>query len=280
MNTNAPERSGEAPLLERFILRYYIYEGRSVPHALVMGAPPLPVEVKQGIRREFVVARTLGLVASTLQANGIISFPCKLVFKSYYERFLTQLRENPWIDCDPPTSGDRRSSIMENLYCSLVNRMALHRLFLEPGAKHAGTPFEVKQLLDMEAEMATGDMQSAILALGAYSHSFRSPTEYRVAQLLSSLVVTRLTREFREASRNSQNAADKAHFDKGPCDAGAWSYKQVAILDELCGNNESDETDRYKGPKWEDGATLRQALGSRYIPVIRAKPHAHMLWRR
>lgn len=267
MNTNAPERSGEAPLLERFILRYYIYEGRSVPHALVMGAPPLPVEVKQGIRREFVVARMLGLVASTLQANGIISFPCKLVFKSYYERFLKELRDNPWIDCDPPTSGDRRSSIMENLYCSLVNRMALHRLFLEPGAKHAGEPFAVEQLLDMEAEMATGDMQSAILALGAYSHSFRSPTEYRVAQLLSSLVITRLTREFREASRNSENAADKAHFDKGPCDAGAWSYKQVAILDELCGNNESDEKDRYKGPKWADGAAFRQALGSRYIPV-------------
>jgi hypothetical protein len=81
MNTNAPERSGDEPLLERFVLRYFIHGKRTVQHALMMGAPPPPPEVKKGIRREFALQRILGIIASKLQIDGILPFPCKLIFK-------------------------------------------------------------------------------------------------------------------------------------------------------------------------------------------------------
>lgn len=270
MNTNAPERSGEAPLLERFILRYFIYGPRAVQHALVMGAPPMAVEVKQGIRREFVIQRILSTIASKLQSDGILSFPCKLVFKSYYDRFLHQMRENPWIDCDPPTAGDRRSSIIENMYGFLVNRQVIHRLFIEPGAKFEGVPFEVDHLLEMEREMATGDMQTAILAIGAYSHSIRSPTEYRVADLLSSLVMTRLTREYAKcAAEAGLDAASREGFAGGPQSAAAWSPTQSKTLEGLLGNGAADEVDRFLGAKWPAvEASFRPLLRSRYIPVV------------
>jgi len=269
MNTNAPERSGEPPLLERFVLRYYIFGTRAAPHALVLGAPPPAPEVKKGIRREFLLNRILGLVLSKLQIDGVVSFPCKLVFKSYYERFLAELRKNPWIDCDPPTSGDRRSSIIENMYGFLVNRMAIHRLFVEQGAPYAGADFRVEQLLDAEREMATGDMQTAILAIGAYSHSFRSPTEYRVAELLSSLAMTRLVREYKKkASEEGLSLVHKAFYEAGPCGVMAWSPAQEAALEPFLGNKEMDEEDRYLGAKYKTlPAAPRALLGARYIPV-------------
>jgi len=103
------------------------------------------LQVKRRIRREFLLQRMLGIVVSKLQMDGIISFPCKLLFKSYFERFLEQLRANPWLDCDPPTGGDRRAFIIENMYSSFVNRSCIHRLFIEPGeASFAGKPFKVR----------------------------------------------------------------------------------------------------------------------------------------
>jgi hypothetical protein len=271
MNTNSPERSGEAPLLERFILRFYIFSQRAVPHALVMGAPTMPVEVKRGIRREFLIQRTLSTIVSKLQTDGILSFPSTLVFKSFYERFLAQLRDNPWIDCDPPTAGDRRSSIIENLYGFLVNRCVIQRLFVEPGAPHANKPFTVDLLLDLEREMATGDTQTAILAIGSYSHSFRSPTEYRVAALLTAAVVTRLKREYARCAAETPAGPKKDFFEAGPCHSGAWSPAQEASLTTVIGTNRSEEADRYLGPNWVVPTGHRPELGSRYVPIMEMK---------
>jgi len=252
MNTNAPERSGEPPLLERFIKRYFIFNQRFEPHALVKGAPPLPSEVKRGIRREFQLQHMLMSIVSKLQNDGIIAWPCTLVFKSYYERFMQELRVNPWLDCDPPSPADRRSSIIETLYTFFVVRQAVHRLFLAPDAKHAGTPFRVEQLLDMHEEMCTGDIQSAMLAIGTYSHDFRSPTEYRVADLIKSLVLVKLRREY------------AAEGKPAPASPAAWSRKGDEILEHLCGTD-PEERHKFKGDAPPSGE--RAAMGTRYIPV-------------
>jgi hypothetical protein len=272
MNTNAPERSGHPPLLNRFVPRYYIYGKRAVEHALVMGAPPQPPEVKAGIRREYVLQRMLGFITSKLQADGIISFPNKLVFKSYYERFLAQLRENPYLDFDPPTAGDRTSNIIENMFVFLVNRMAIQRLFIDPDGKHAGQPFRVDRLLDLEAEMATGDMQAAILALGSYSHAFRSPTEYRVASMLSQLVLAKLGREYnrRHASGEPSDTANgrDLFFAVAPKSALSWSPDQESDLAALLGLKKEEEEERFMGAAYP-GRTegVRELLGARYVPI-------------
>jgi hypothetical protein len=270
MNTNAPERSGHPPLLERFIPRYYMFGNRAVPHSLVTGAPPLAPEVKRSIRREFAMQRILVMMASKLQTDGVISFPCSLVFKSFYGLFLARMRLNPWLDCDPPTAGDRRSSIIEMLYSFYVNRLVIHRVFLEPGGQHFGKPFAIDQMLDMQPEMASGDVQSAILAIGAYSHSMRSPTEYRVAELMKTAILTKLRREFRkEAEKNDENSS---HYSNEPTDATAFSPHQELLLGELVGDTDAERAVKFLGDggldDWQALPKPRRRLGSRYVPVL------------
>jgi len=126
---------------------------------------------------------------------------------------------------------------------------------------------QVENLLALEPEMATGDMQAAILAIGAYGHSFRSPTELRVAELLSSTIVTRLSREFRRcAASEDEEDALRQRFEAGPVGALAWSREQEKTLEWLVGNNENDEEERFLGPAYEQRRGGR-LLGTRYVPV-------------
>jgi hypothetical protein len=169
------------------------------------------------------------------------------------------------------------------MYGFLVNRMAIHRLFIEPEGVHAGKPFRVENLLDLEREMATGDMQAAILAIGAYAHSFRSPTEYRVAELLSSLVMTRLAREYRKkAAEEGATLATRAFYEAGPRNVLAWSPAQEVSLEPFLGNKEADEEDRFLGAQWAaaQAAGVRPLLGARYVPitVLAWTAHAPTKW--
>ncbi len=270
MNTNAPERSGHSPLLERFICRYYMFGARAVPHTLVVGAEPLGPEVKTRIRKEFSLMRTLLMIASTLQTDGLLSFPCTLVFKSYYSQFLERLKKNPWLDCQAPNPGDRRSSIIEIMYGFLVTRLAIHRLFLEPGGKHHGRPFSIENMLDLQAEMASGDIQCAILAIGAYSHNFRSPTEYRVAELISSLLLKRLRREYKSEAAKQAEGAD--FFATEPEHVTAYSPHQESVLCDAVGDHDGDLAQKLLGDlgmeAWQQLPRPRLLLGSRYLPLM------------
>jgi len=223
MNTNARERDGHPPLLERFIPRYFTFCARAQPHALQTGAGSLAPDVKRSIRREFQLMNVLMLIAGKLQTDGIISFPCTLVFNSFYDRFLAELRLNPYLDTEPPTSKDRRSSIIELLYSFYVLRSAIHRLFLAPGGRHAGKPFDVEHMLDLQEEMCTGDVSAAVLAIGAYSHGFRSPTEYRCADLLAGVLMGKLTREFRARAATEADPLAKTYFSSPPRRFDAFS---------------------------------------------------------
>jgi len=196
MNTNAPERAGHQPLLDRFVCRYYMYRSRMVPHAIVIGAPPLPTDQQKAIRREFQVLHTLLMLTTKMQSDGVIHFPALQVFNSFYENFLLELRNNPFLDCDAMTAGDRRSTIITNNYCWVVTRAALFKLFLDPEGKYYQKPFSVDQLLDVDQYMGAGDIQTAMIAIGQYSHCFRSPTEYRVAELMRLHIVERLREEY------------------------------------------------------------------------------------
>ena len=233
MCTNAKERDGHPPLLERFIPRYYTFGTRAVPHALQTGGAPMPPDTKRAIRREFQVMRVLMLIASKLQTDGILSFPCTLVFKSFYERFLAQLRDNPWLDTEPPTAGDRRSSIIELLFSFQVTRQALHRTFIADGGLHFDKDFRVEQMLDLQREMCTGDTQTAVLSIGAYSHCFRSPTEYRVADLLAGVILTKLEREFKTRAAAEADPLARAFFVAGPRQFDAFSPDGARALSNL-----------------------------------------------
>ena len=204
MNTNSREKAGHPPLLERFISRFYLYKERAEKHAIIAGAPALSTETSIAIRHEFETARTLLLIASKLQNDGIIPFPSALVHKSFYECFLSELRLNPWLDCDPPTSGDRRSSIMETMHSFLVTRQAIHALFLDAGAKFSTAPFDIEQMLELQEHMCVGDIQTSMLVIGTYSHGFRSPTEYRCAELLNDVITLSLKTEYHKNRTNAR----------------------------------------------------------------------------
>ena len=202
MNTNAREKAGHPPLLDRFISRFYLYKERAKKHAIIAGAPPLSKEHSVAIRREFETARTLLLIVSKLHNDGVIPFPSPLVFKAFYETFLAELRLSPWLDCDPPTAGDRRSSIMETMNSFMVTRQAIHELFIDKDAPYAKVSFDVTNLLELKEKMCVGDIQTAMLVIGTYSHGFRSPTEYRCAELLSDMIMTNLRGEYKKNRLN------------------------------------------------------------------------------
>jgi len=268
MCTNAKEQDGHPPLLERFIPRYYTFGERAMPHFQQSGAGSLPPEVKRSIRREFQVMRVLMLIASKLQTDGILSFPCTLVFKSFYERFLAQLRENPWVNTDPQSI--RRSSIIELLFAFQVTRQAIHRLFLQPGGKHFDKEFQVEQMLDLQKEMCTGDVQTAVLAVGAYSHCFRSPTEYRVADLLAGVIGAKLEREFKKRAAEEADPLARAYFAAGPRRFDAFSPDQEREL------FRTTEDDALAGEKFLNGkpSLASGAMNTRYL-YVDTKPWAY-----
>lgn len=262
MNTNAPERSGHQPLLDRFVCRYYMYRARMVPHAIVVGAPPLPTEQQKAIRREFQILHTLLMLTTKMQSDGVIHFPALQVFNSFYENFLLELRDNPFLDCDAMTAGDRRSTIITNNYCWLVTRAALFKLFLDPEGKYYQKTFSVDQLLDVDQYMGGGDIQTAMIAIGQYSHCFRSPTEYRVAELMRMHIVERLREEYAY-----YGPTDHQHWAGAPpnfvhninaLDFDSYSELSIAQLRQYV-NNDAEKLRKMVGShgRFED---------SRYIP--------------
>lgn len=264
MNTNEAEKMGHGPLLDRFVCRFYMYGPRAVPHPIQLDAPPLVADIKKKIHREFKVMRALMLFATKMQHDHLLPFPSTMVFNNFFELFMEQLRHNPWLDCAPPTSGDRRASIMEVMFSFLVTRRSIHLMFLDDGARFRGVDFKIEQLLELESYMASGDIQDVILAVGAYSHSFRSPTEYRCAELIRDMIVSRLRAEYSEhtqAGGSNGITNTQMHFGPGtgnnPWPAGfnphavptafdSFSPDNIDMLNNMCGTS-SELRERYIG---------------------------------
>jgi DNA polymerase III delta prime subunit len=185
LNTNSPEKCGDGPLLNRYNQRYFMAGSRARHHALMTGADGPSTDELRAIKHEMQTERSLLLLLSKLQSVGIVPDPDLTVHFDYYRRFLRELRANPYLDAEPFTSGDRRSGMIQILFNCLVNRIAIRRAFIEPGAEFRGKPFDIQQMLSLSKFMLHGDMQASIIAISAFSHVFRSPTEWRVGVLIA-----------------------------------------------------------------------------------------------
>jgi hypothetical protein len=195
-NTNAPEQCGHAPLLDRFISRFYTYGKRAVPHTLQLGKE---LDADNAMRSRFVneleLHRTLMLLVTKLQSDKVIEPPETSMFRTFYTSFIAELKNNPFLNVEPPSASDRKSSIIELLYSLFVTRIAIHRAFFEPGAEFINDKFCVEQVVELNKYMAIGDMQAAIVAVCSMSHSFRSPTEYACADMVAKSIRTSNAKE-------------------------------------------------------------------------------------
>ena len=185
LNTNAAEKAGDGPLLNRYNQRYFMAGLRARDHALMTGADGPSTEELRAIKHEMQTERSLLLLLSKMQSVGIVPGPDLTVHTDFYRRFLQELRRNPYLDAEPFTSGDRRSGMIEILFNCLVNRIAIRRVFLDNTAEFRNVPFDVKQMLRLSELMLHGDLQASIIAISTFSHVFRSPTEWRVAVLIA-----------------------------------------------------------------------------------------------
>ena len=210
--TNAPEQSGPPPVLERFLQRYFNYRRRALAHQLQSGSEDVSdSRLRAAFMQELELSRTLMLLLSALQSDKIIAPPDITAFRNFFGNFILELRENPYLNVNPPTAADRRYTIVEVMFCNLVNRMAIHRMFFEPGSKHTDKQFTPDCILEANKYMAMGDTQMAIAAVGSLSHSFRSPTEYFCARMMARIVINYNNEEFEkylEAESNLEQAKE------------------------------------------------------------------------
>ena len=183
-HTNAPEQSGNMALQSRFINRFWMHGDREVRHFLQSNTPSS--YDKRPFVSEMRMQAALMMAASKLQSDCILP-PVELtVFTQYYGAFLKQLALNPYLNCDVPNPKDRSSQTIQLLFEKLSMRTAIHKQFLE---RPCTTKFGVGQLLELGRYSAYGDLQNTIFAVCSMEHTYRSPTEYRVAELCGARIL-------------------------------------------------------------------------------------------
>ena len=221
MNTNACEKNGDRTLYDRFVPRYMMFETRAVPHHMQKGVVVDVDALKRLMQRHLCVDMSLLMLASELQSIGVLSTPNTLPFYAFMDTFLKELKECPFLDDAPIDAGSRRAQVIELIFVILVMHSAIHALFLDEKAPRRNEPFDIEMLLELEELMAAGDTQAAIFAVSFYSHFFRSPTEYRAAELIGALIKSNAVLE--RQSRQSQQAAANAAGPAGPGGAPGFS---------------------------------------------------------
>jgi hypothetical protein len=206
MNTNAQEKAGDKTLYDRFVPRYMLFDTRAVAHLMQKGARIDVDDLKKMVQQRMTVDMTMLMLAAELQSIGVLSSPNTKAFYAFFDNFLSELKQNPFLDEPPFDAGSRRSQIIELVFVIITMHAAIHALFLDANAPYANHPFDVSMLLHLEGLMATGDLQNAILAICFYSHHFRSPTEYRCAQMIAASIKSsaELERQSRRLQRLQQ----------------------------------------------------------------------------
>ena len=173
-STNAAERCGDESLLSRFVKFFCVTRG--VPY--LMRSELYGPGAADCLER-LNIERSLMLVLTKAQAEGIIPVPSLKPFNQFARAILPMLAASPYHDLGQTiTPYDRQYSFLEQMYTHLVNRMAIQKVFTGDAAIRAAGPFSISQVeLCGKLMESTGDLQCAIFAIGIHSHNFRSPSE-------------------------------------------------------------------------------------------------------
>lgn len=195
-HTNKAEDLGPVALLNRFIRRYFMKGARVVPHTLESNTPsdysPDPLV------KEMSMQSCIMMAVSKMQSDHIIPPVDLTVFTQFYSAFVDELGCNPFLNCDKPNTKDRQSSMVQLLFEQMTMRCAIHRVFFEPGAAALNQSFSLDHLLEIKKYIAYGDMQNVITAVSCMGHMYRSPTEYRAAQLCRTFILHNIAAQDRK----------------------------------------------------------------------------------